>query len=100
MHVPQADRKQRNSLRLCALAASVCAASEFFGIHFSHGTIQNRLVSPSTIKNERQPNRPMSMPPKSMPNPGPSTRPEAITELAKPRCSSGKFSATIFEYEG
>ena len=52
------------------------------------------------MKKERQPNRAINNPPSSKPKPGPNSSPAEITELANPRCSSGKFKMMIFEYAG
>jgi hypothetical protein len=70
------------------------------GIHRNQGKSQRRLMRPTTIKNDRHPNRAINIPPNSIPKAGPEASPEAITELAKPRWDSGKCFASILEYEG
>src|SRR5258708_7079461 len=70
------------------------------GIHRNQGKSQRKLIRPTAIKNERQPNLAINIPPSSMPKAGPQASPDAITELANPRWDSGKCCATIFEYDG
>src|SRR5580698_2912882 len=99
--VPHAERSRKMS-RIRTLYSDVGAAEVVpVGIHASHGTSHTRLAKPSTRKNGRQPKRPTTFPPTSMPTAGPRESPAIMAALPTPRRLSVKRPLPkILEYAG